>query len=583
MLKRCLGRYFSIRRTFWRKFTTIITAMLLYGVFLLCFAKSDNHSLSVGMRSPIVIVAILSDWEQMNTLVRASKHTWIKQLSYDIRYFVGRPNVINTSVTQDPNIIVLPCQDNVYPPVDKTYAMWHYLFTNYGMNYDFFVAVDSDTYVNVRHLETLIANLTCRDCYVGYASPGGNATWRNRTGVEAPYCQGLGYIISQSTLLQLGPHLNICRTSFLGRHSDTEVARCIYKHVNKLSCSNGKIPFKIVSYTSNGKGQRVNLRLNARRQMDIDFPLAPPTELFQAVMLHPLKKPQYFYRFHQQVIQNLRPILSPIFARKSCVANPILQQEIYPQSQYIPECPAFKTRKSTDLTSLDAFILTLPNHEQRVSQLIETFHKHGVRVQRINATDHSIRPASIKLTDDQWRLRLMMIDFFYSVIAANVERVLVFEDNVIPHHHFGSRLQALLSDRRCGNHIFHTQGGGIVMLGATIWTEGWRILDRLSQKESGLCRNICSKTFGSFAVIYHRATFRTILTWLNNTIDVPYDHVFAYLSRQGYPVRFAVPNVVIKDVAFTAPNNQKNDSNDYYNMQKRAIVHRWNLSEYIFT
>lgn len=575
MLKRCL----FVRRTTRRKLFRLISLMLLYGSFLICFKMLSNPLISVGIPSRNVLVSIISDWKQLNTLVYASKHTWIKGLSYDILYFVGRSKMINTRTIDDPNVIVLPCDDDIYPPVDKTYAMWNYLFVNHGNNYDYFVTIDSDTYVNVRHLDKLISSLTCEYCYVGHSSPGGNARWRNMTGVVAPYCQGMGYIISQKTLLQFGPHLNDCRRSFSGRHSDTEVARCIYKYVNKLSCSNGQIPFKMVLFTSNEKGQKVNYHLNTRKQMDISFPSYPPTEFFQSVMIHPLKKEEYFYRFHQQVVQNLRPIFPPIFGRKGCVANPTLQQEIYPQNQSIPECPIFESNKSPDLNSLDGFLLNLFNDEQRISQLIEIFAKHRLRVQRLNTTKPSVRPSSIKLTDDQWRLRLTMIDFFHFVIDAQLDRVIVFEDNVLPHQHFGSRLQELLSDKRCANHLFETQGGGgIVMLGTTIWNEGWRILDKVKIKEIGLCRNICSKTFGSFAVIYHRATFGTILNWLNNTIDVPYDHVFAYLSRQGYSVRFALSNLVIKNVTFTTSINQ---NKDYFNMNKRANIHRWNLMEYL--
>ena len=534
------------------------------------------------MKSSNVVVGILTDWEQMNTLVRASKYTWIKQLPYDIFYFVGRSKLVNATLTTDSNIIELPCSDDEYPPVNKTYAMWHHLYVNYVMNYEFFVAVDSDTYVNVRHLEALIKNLTCRDCYVGYSSPGGNSMWRNRTGIYAPYCQGMGYIISRGTLLQFGPHTHSCRTSFFGRHSDTEIARCIYKHVHNLSCSNGKIPFKIVSRSSNEKNEKIPLRLNARRQMYIDFPVAPQTVLFEAVMVHPLKKPEYFHRFHQQVVQNLRPVLPPILAQKSCVANPILQQEIYPQSPYIPECSPLETNTSFDVKSLHTFILTLPNHEQRVSQLITVLRKHGILAQCLTMADRSIRRISTKLTHDQWHFRLMMIDFLHTALAANFEQTLVLEDKAVPHYHFGSRLQKLLSDTRCGNHILNPHGSGIIMLGATMWTDGWRILDRLNRNETGLCRNICSKTFGSFAVLYHKATYHAILNWLNTTVDEPYDHVFAYLSRLGYPVRFAVPNLVIKDVTFTSLMNQTNENNAYYNPQMRASIHRWNLTEYTF-
>jgi hypothetical protein len=300
-------------------------------------------------------------------------------------------------------------------------------------------------------------------------------------------------------------------------------------------------------------------------------------------MVHPMKQSHSFYNFHQQVVLGLRPILSPVFAENSCVANPVLQQEIHPRSQYIPECPPSETNTSLDVKSLNAFVLTLPDHEQRVSQLINAFHEHGIQVERFNVVASFVPPTSTKLTAEQWRLRLMMTHFFQMALAANLQRVLVLEDDAIPHHHFGSRFQKLFSDGRCGRYMLNAHGSGILMLGATVWKEGWHILDRLNIKERGSCRNICSKTFGSFAVLYHKTTFKTILTWLNTTADDPYDHVFTNLSRLGYPVRLAVPNLVIRDVTRISLIDQPYNDTAYYDLKKRASIHRWNLNDYMFT
>lgn len=298
MMKQCGEQYSCTRQFSWRKLSTIITLISLASLFLLRFEQTDNPLLSYKIKNTSnIVLVILTEWEQMNTRVRASQDTWIKQMSYDVLYFVGRYDAVTTTLPKAPNIIDLPCRDDEYPPVNKTYAMWHHLYMNYVMDYQFFVAVDSDTYVNVKHLETLIKNLTCSDCYVGFSMGDTNPKWRNLTGLQVPFCQGMGYIISRSTLLQFGPYLHSCRTSFFGRHSDTEIGRCIYKHVHNLSCSNGKIPFKMVSYTTNEKNEKVGLRFNAREQMHIEFPLAPPTEFFQAVMVHPLSSRNIFISF----------------------------------------------------------------------------------------------------------------------------------------------------------------------------------------------------------------------------------------------------------------------------------------------
>lgn len=227
---------------------------------------------------------------------------------------------------------------------------------------------------------------------------------------------------------------------------------------------------------------------------------------------------------------------------------------------------------------LHTFILTVPGHEQRVKQLSNALLKYGIQAQQINVLNHSS-----PLMQGQERLRLTMKNFFQTALAANLERVLVLEDDAVLHRHFGARLQQLLSDRRCGNYILNEYGSGILMLGATIWKEAWDILDKFGRNETGLCRNICSKTTGSFAVLYQRVTYETILNWLNTTVDERYDHVFTHLSRLGHPVRFAVPNLVIRTVTFTSFMEQTYENNDNNNLEKRAPIHRWNLSEYMFS
>jgi hypothetical protein len=534
------------------------------------------------VRQPRVVVGIMAEWQQMETLVKASKDTWIKQLSYDVFYFVGASSLANAALTRQPNMIVLPYDDHEYPPIKKTFAMWYYFYANLSTSYDYFVAVDTDTYVNVKQLETMIKQLNCSDCYVGYPAWGARRE-QGRLGIHAPFCYGFGYVISRSTLLQFGPHINNCQMSVVAKHSDTEMGRCIYHYAHNLSCSRPAIPFDVHLYTANEKNEVVRVKRNRRRQLQIDFPQSPPTRFFQAVMVHPLKNPQFFYTFHQQVVLHLRPILSPVFAAGSCVANPIIQREIYPYRKYIPECPPLKTNQSIDIKSVNAFVLTSPGYDQHVPQLIDAFDQHGIRVQRFDTVASFTRPTSTKLTVEQWRLRLMMTRFFHAALAMNLERVLVLEDDAIPHRHFGSRLQKLLSDSRCGSYMFHEHIGGIIMLGATIWEEGWSTLKRLKVKETNSCRNICTKTFGSFAVLYHRTTFKPILSWLNTTTDDPHDFVFAHLGRLGYPVRLAVPNLVIKDVTYRSCIHQPYYDAAYYDLKKRASIHRWNLNDYMFT
>lgn len=576
-------KLFSFSRCIWHKTLFVFLILVWYFNFHSRFQiPARAPSLYPSHRvDPRVVVGIMANWKEMGARVKASRDTWIAELSYNIFYFVGASETINGTLLKEPNIIELPYDDNEYPPINKTFAMWSYFYENHAMHYDYFVAADTDTYINVKQLERMIQKLKCNDCYVGYPGLGGEPA--HRLGIHGPYCYGLGYIISRSTLLQFGPHLDTCRSSIFARHSDTEMGRCIYKYVHNLTCQAAPIPFEAVWFTVNEKNEKIGFKMNERQQMDIDFPQAPPTRFLTAVMVHPLKRAPYFYRFHEQVILHLRPILSPVLTPQSCVSNPVLQQEIYPQEARVPECPTPENNKSMDIQSLETFVITLPGSEQRAQQTIKAFYQHGIHVRRFTAAASMTRSIPTKLSDAQWYLRMIMTDFFHMALRKNLSRVLALEDNAIPHRHFDSRLQQLLLNTRCGNYMLNDHSGGIMMLGATVWEEGWDILDKFNMSQSDLCNNICSKVFGSFAVIYHQATFKTILTWLNTTTDDPFDHVFTHLSRLGHVVRFASPNLVVQDVTHESLIHPYYNNTAHYDLKRRADIHRWTLSDYMFS
>ncbi|UJR24545.1 hypothetical protein I4U23_005920 [Adineta vaga] len=528
-----------------------------------------------------VVLGIQADWQHMITLVNASQHTWIPLLPYDIFYFVGISSHNLTQTFPNNNIISLPVIDNDYPPVNKTFAIWSYFFQNHLLDYHYFILIDADTYVNVNLLTLMIQHMTCRHCYVGI--PGiGESKEREYLDLHGPYCLGMGYVIAQETLRKFGPHINECRILTVAQHSDTVLGRCIYQYADGLSCTPAIVPFRRVLSTVSNSMKLIRYKYNKRRQLQIEFPESPPTKYFRAAMVHPLKKPQYFYQFHRQVTLRLRPILPIILTNNSCVANPIIQQEIYPQKRYISECPSLPIIQSFNLTSLPTFVITLKEYDHHLSKLINAFHQHGLSVQRFDAQTTPNRSLSERLSHGAMGLRLAMTRFFEMALKTQFYRVFILESDAIPHRQFASRLHHLLNESRCGGHLQDYQTGGILMLGATVWKQGWKILDKFSAKENGSCRNIGTKTYGSFAGVFHRNTFEPILHWLNTNKNDPYDFIFTYLARLGYPIRLAIPNLVITDVKHKSLVGKRKKSNYFSNPKTRAQIHRWYLKDYMF-
>ncbi|UJR38671.1 hypothetical protein I4U23_031337 [Adineta vaga] len=580
-LRRTLNTWWKRLRSIYTFYYTIIILLLINASYWY-FSNHPHTSESLSnfnIKRLQIVVGIQAEWSQMKTLVNASQHTWIPKLPYDIFYFVGTRHKVEIESSVNKNIISLPVIDNEYPPINKTFAIWSYFYEKHLWNYDYFVVVDADTYVNVEQLDLMLKQLTCRECYIGFPAVG-ELHERKQLGLVVPYCLGMGYMISRYTLLKFGPHINACRTSTVAPHSDTELGRCIYHYVQGLACTGTKSLFERVMYTVINSNKTIRVARNARKQLQIDFPESPPTRFFRAAMVHPLKKERFFYQFHRQMTLGLRPILPHIFTSNSCVANPVIQQELYPQKKLIPECPSPKIKQSFDLKSLNAFVITLSSHDEHMSQLHDAFYQHGISVKPFYAETGQSRSIRTNLTNGARGLRLTMTRFFQMALTKKFERVLVLEDDAIPHRNFGLYLQNLMHDDRCGGYMPDNESGGVLMLGATIWKSGWFAIDNLTRKEIGSCRNVGTKTYGSFAAMYHRTTFEPILTWLDTNINDPYDFVFAHLARLGYPVRIAIPNLVITDVTHPSLIGERNYSS-FHDPFKRARIHRWELNDYM--
>jgi hypothetical protein len=92
-----------------------------------------------------------------------------------------------------------------------------------------------------------------------------------------------------------------------------------------------------------------------------------------------------------------------------------------------------------------------------------------------------------------------------------------------------------------------------------------------------MCFNADRKTLGSFGVIYHRDTFSNIVSW-TEAQQKPFDHIFADLALQGFPVRAAYPNLVIQDVSHKSSVDPDRKAQE--DVSKRAKLHRWDLDSF---
>jgi hypothetical protein len=100
------------------------------------------------------------------------------------------------------------------------------------------------------------------------------------------------------------------------------------------------------------------------------------------------------------------------------------------------------------------------------------------------------------------------------------------------------------------------------------------------QEHTGMvssCVNTNSRTYGTFAVIYGRASIPPILRWLEGATK-PFDHMFKSVAADGVAIRVAYPFLAIQDVRHASQIDQTRTHQD--NMAARAKLHRWNLSHF---
>jgi hypothetical protein len=181
----------------------------------------------------------------------------------------------------------------------------------------------------------------------------------------------------------------------------------------------------------------------------------------------------------------------------------------------------------------------------------------------------------------------------HALARPEVLTMLVIDEDAVFDCHLTERLKSVLSQPRCGGPVsHHATQGGILLLGTAIWVEsygsrgplkGWALTNAdisNAHKQFGetpKCFNAHWKTYGSFAVLYHRSTFQPILDWLK-TAQAPFDHMYPSLSTRGVPVRVAYPFVAIQDVAHESSVDNRGEHQS--NMKTRAKIHHWQLDRY---
>jgi hypothetical protein len=313
--------------------------------------------------------------------------------------------------------------------------------------------------------------------------------------------------------------------------------------------------------------------------------------------------------------------------RPSCVDNPPMHFER--TGDLIQECKTYKRSRAAQSTTWiphQARILSLKaSTHPAITSRVKFLESQGLEASVFRATDGSAEFASmygevidgdtnrpvITYTDPAHPDKILRRDdpgfltsgergylttmkrLIEDAISNGTESLIVLDDDAVMDCSFRSSLDRILNDDRCSAAVRPDLAGpnkaGVLLLGAAIWIEGsypergpycsgWKVTDaelsalRDTNNAAPLCYNAHSKTYGSYAAVYHRSVFRAVLEWIDSTTE-PFDHIYPALIQQQKLVRVAYPYLVIQNVAHTSQIDPTREGQ--HNLSWRANIHRW--------
>lgn len=356
---------------------------ILSSIYKWTMSKGVDTNSGQSQSGPRVVIGVMCDAQQFETLGAAAMRTWISDLPYKVIYIIGnnRTPELNSNL---PTVKVVDTADK-YPPLDKVFLFWQYLAEMID-EYDYFIQMDADAMVNPKKLSKLVQSLPGKknsdQLYMGVPARGRESE-RSKLGIKAPYCQGMGYILSRNVLASIAPHLQSCRDEHKSQHSDVEIGRCIYKHT-QLACKSTKMVYLMHQQISDD-GVVSGMGKNSRGQMISTFPARAWDSLFSYAIIHPIKDAMSMELYYLQLKNEWRPMLLETKRHnrllplkyaafkfdydKSCSHHPDLQLSLYGGDKR-QQCD-FRRSKDFAITSLqyDEDSLTLELIQQKLTQV----------------------------------------------------------------------------------------------------------------------------------------------------------------------------------------------------------------------
>ena len=197
--------------------------------------RHSNVSMELKAAKYFLIIGIMTADRFIETRAKTIRDTWSNTSEpVKVVFFCGEKG--NKSLNYY-DLVRLPGVTDSYPPQKKSFFMLKYIYEHYMNEFHWFVRADDDVYIRSEKLsEVLRSYSSSEDLMFGQAGVG-KFHEKGKLGLQEGdnFCiGGVGVIMSQSVVKKVAPHLLTCLNQTASLHEDSELGRCIRKHVGVM-------------------------------------------------------------------------------------------------------------------------------------------------------------------------------------------------------------------------------------------------------------------------------------------------------------------------------------------------------------
>eukprot|EP00041_Stephanoeca_diplocostata_P036441 m.1331905 g.1331905 ORF g.1331905 m.1331905 type:complete len:487 (-) comp24867_c1_seq12:138-1598(-) len=366
---------------------------------------------------------------------------------------------------------------------------------------------------------------------------------------------------------------------------DTEVGRCIYKHVEELDCYTWNERFVNNYYSYNDHGIVSLVAQGKSKQMVLPFPKRPFQNFFWAALVHPIKVS----------IEHTGSIAHNTNTPPNAYKSDFVPHSLSGSSWIDPSCNSaaqigMSFSLTTNATSSDGSqsVLTAAIHSRcnvglpRAHEQVLVLPGCHVNISGRNTADAS-SPGFDKL-GDAYRCtqpsherstaqsathdvtRVSLTSMLQAFLKTDYKLGLILQSTDVLDCSFANRIDAQLMSARCGEHfLLDPHGSGVLYLGAMtasstqadmaiacsdMTLRNQTIRGRAIRRDPGMCYNMWESDHANcVSGIYERTAAQALVTWMQGlnasarALFTPCSGM-AHLADLGYVTRGSHPNIV---------------------------------------